>query len=167
MSGRNGIKIAAVISCTIMALWFLLSLTAIVYQDSILQIMGGAGIAEDTDRIILWDSIAQAVLSVPVAVACIMVIQEKGGAMPLILSGVFSMINPVVTSITSVLQNMFTARITGAAELVRVASLSNFMSFISYLLNAAYIIAVAACAVYYYAVKNNHLTTNPHKEEKN
>lgn len=155
MTNRNGIKTAAVISCIIFAVWLLLTFAAYVFQDDILKLFGTPDdITEGTKRVLPWSIIVQSLFSTPVILSCYMIIKEKGGALPMIISGTASVLMPIAVSVAGVVQNMVTARINGASALVRTATAGNITSVLSYLLNAACIIAVAAAAVHFYASKN-------------
>ncbi|MBQ8780230.1 MAG: hypothetical protein IJZ72_00945 [Oscillospiraceae bacterium] len=155
MTNRNGIKTAAVISCTIFAVWVVLTLAAYVFQDDILKLFGTPDyVMEETKRVVPWAVIVQSLFSTPVILSCGMIMKEKGGALPLIISGIASMSMPVVTGIVNIVQNILSGYIIGASSLVRIATAHNVASWLSYLLNAACIIAVAAAAVHFYASKN-------------
>ena len=155
MTNRNGIKTAAVISCIIFAVWLLLTLTAYVFQNDILKLFGTPDyIMEETKRVVPWAVIVQSLFSMPVILSCGMIMKEKGGALPMIISGIASLAMPLVTGIANIVQNMFSAHIIGASSLVRIATAHNIVSWLSYLLNAACLIAVAAAAVHFYASKN-------------
>lgn len=156
MTNRNGIKTASVISCTIFGVWLLLTLAAYVFQNDILGLFGTPDyIMEETKRVVPWSVIVQSIFSIPVILSCCMIMKEQGGAFPLIISGVSSLAMPVVTGIAGTIQNMVTGHIIGASALVRIATVHNIASWLSYLLNAACMIAVAAGAVHFYASKNS------------
>lgn len=156
MTNRNGIKTAAVISCTIFAVWVVLTLAAYVFQDDILKLFGTPDyVMEETKRVVPWAVIVQSLFSTPVILSCGMIMKEKGGALPLIISGIASMSMPVVTGIVNIVQNIYISHIIGSpSALVRTATANNIVSWLSYLINAACIIAVAAAAVHFYASKN-------------
>lgn len=155
MSNRNGIKTAAVVSCIIFAVWVLLTFTAYVFQNNILELLGTpSDITEETNRVVSWGVIVQSLFSTPVILSCCMIIKEKGGALPLIISGAASVLMPIFTGIAGTLQNIVSGHMIGASALVRTATVHNVSSWLSYLLNAACLIAVAAAAVHFYASKN-------------
>ncbi len=165
MSSRNGVKIAAAASLVIFALWLLVSLTAYVFQDSVVKLMGSSVLADETGRIIILPTVAQFTMSIPVAAACYMVINEKDSTLPLVLSAAFSITMPVVTTIANVIQSMFISHLGGTSELVRYSCVTTLNSWISFLLNPACIIAVAAAAVHCYAAKNGHFTKDSYYKE--
>lgn len=161
MTNRNGIKTAAVISCIIFAVWVVLTLAAYVFQNEILELLGTPdNITEETKRAVPWSVIVQSLLSTPIILSCCMIIKEQGGAFPLIMSGIASLAMPAATGIAGTIQNMVTGHMIGASELVRIATVHNVSSWLSYLLNAACMIAVAAAAVHFYASKNGEYNKN-------
>ncbi len=167
MTKRNSIKIAAVIACMIFALWLLISLTVCVFQNEIIGSMIVYSYMEATeDKIMLWSNLAQIILSIPIAAGCGMVMKEKGGTLPLVLAIVPSVLMPLVSGLAGTSQSIAIGRIYGAAMLQKYAVIGSLYSWISYLLNVACIVAVAAAAVHYYAVKCGHLTQNPHENEE-
>ena len=155
MTNRNGIKTAAVVSCIIFAVWLLLTLAAYAFQNNLLELFGmSSDVLEETKRVVPWSVIVQSIFSIPVILSCCMIMKEQGGAFPLIISGVSALIMPVAAGIAGTIQNMVTGHIIGASQLVRVATVHNVASWLSYLVNVACIIAVAAAAVHFYASKN-------------
>lgn len=155
MTDRNGIKTAAVISCSLFAVWLVLSAAAYVFQDSFIMLMTPYNTIEETERVLSLGAVVQFLFSIPVVFSCYLIIKEKGGVLPLALSMAASVLMPVIASAAGTVQQIFTGHIVGASQLVRLAAAGNVTSILSYLLNAACLTAVAAAAVHFYASKNN------------
>ena len=155
MTNRNGIKKAAITSCIIFAVWLFFTFAAYVFQNDMLELFRTpADIMEETNCAVSWGAIVQCLFSIPIILSCCMIIKEKGGVLPLVISGIASVLMPVAASAASRVQQIFTGHLVGASELARIATVEIITSQLAHLLNAACLIAVAAAAVHFYASKN-------------
>lgn len=151
------IKIPAVISAVIIALWILSSAVISVGQQAFAE-MNGYTISDDVFYIpyaVIFQLIAAAVIFA----ADIMVFKtaegEKSyGSAPVLMSGISAVVMPFGTLIISSVQNIFGARLISSEYLAMGGVVNSFMALPNALLTVGITLAVAAASVYTYGKSN-------------
>lgn len=167
MNGRSGTQTAAFAVLVLIGFWTLAALAAFVWQDLLVRIfIPDADLIKETGRIVVAGDIARFVCCIPIAIACLMVIQGKGRTAPMVASVIGALLMPVVPSLVMTLQMRYVSLLFGSDAMAKLGTASNFSAFFSYLLYAACITAVAATTMHSCAAKNPGLTQNLHEEER-
>ena len=108
---------------------------------------------ENTEPVIVVSVIAQAVSGILIIVANLLLVKNKFGVFPLVLSSVSTAIIPIATFTANYVQLKFVA-VKGADYLARFSQVKMTASLILYVLYAAAVITIAASAVFARAKRN-------------
>lgn len=147
MQNLKPVRISAYVSQYLIVLWVALSVLLLILQDSLVY-----GV-ENTESVIVVSVIAQAVSGILIIVANLLLVKNKFGVFPLVLSSVSTALIPVATFTADYVQLKFVA-VKGAYYLARFNQVKTATSLILYVLYAAAVITIAASAVFAYAKRN-------------
>ncbi|MBQ8780229.1 MAG: hypothetical protein IJZ72_00940 [Oscillospiraceae bacterium] len=154
-----GLKLAALCSCIIIGLWMFITFCAFILQDEVLAAF--RCVDETTGRIILWSTIVQLIMNIPIIISCFMIIREKGGVIPLVLSGVALIVMPMMSAWVESMQEITYLDAEYQFGLIRFAAAGRFADWMTYLLCGAYIITVISAAVHYYVTESGGYSRGP------
>lgn len=147
MDNLKPVKNSAYVSQYLIILWAALTVLSLVLQDSFVY-----GV-ENTEPVIVVSVIAQAVSGILIIVTNLLLVKNKFGVFPLVLSSVSTALIPVATFTSDYVQAKFVA-IKGADYLARFSQVKMTASLILYVLYAAAVITIAASAVFAYTKRN-------------
>ena len=147
MQNLKPVRISAYVSQYLIILWAALTVLSLALQDSFVY-----GV-ENTEPVIVVSVIAQAVSGILIIVANLLLVKNKFGVFPLVLSSVSTALIPVATFTSNYVQAKFVA-IKGADYLARFSQVKMTASLILYVLYAAAVITIAASAVFACAKRN-------------
>lgn len=154
MSFPKSVKIAAIVSQSLVVLWGILSLFSNIFQDNLLKWYVDSYMVENTDKIVSWVVVVRCIAALVISGANILICSRKTVNAPLVMTSVTAGSMPVFLSIFRNRQLIMTVYSDGADAVARLSAVQNIESILSYFLSAAMIITIAAGAVYVYAKKN-------------
>lgn len=164
MTCPKSVKTAAIVSQVFIFGWVLLSLLAIIFQNSF------AGLrtfhyVEKLDKIIPVVTIISCFKGLLLSAANVLMCKGKSVYAPLITTAVTMGIFPFITAVANSIQLDYYADF-GSEAIMKLNAVNVVESMLSNILVAAAIITVAASAVYAYAKKNQNAENNISAEIK-
>ena len=150
----KSVKIAAIVSQSLVVLWGILSLFSNIFQDNLLKWYVDSYMIENTDKIVSWSVVVRCIAALVISVANILICSRKTVNTPVIMASVTTgKVPPIINGVQN-RQLIMTAYSDGADAVARLSAVMKIDSILSYFLSAAMIITIAAGAVYAYAKKN-------------
>ena len=150
----KSVRIAAIVSQSVIVLWVVLTIIASVFQDKILELFMESYAIESTNKIGSWSVIIRCIAVIIASAANILICSRKTVYTPLVMTSVTAGMLPFVTNYITTQQALIVVASEGAAAMVRLSSVRQIESVLAYLISAAMIVTIAAGAVYAFA-KNN------------
>lgn len=150
----KSVKIAAIVSQSLVVLWGVLSIFSNIFQDNLLKWYVDSYMVENTDKIVSWSVVVYCIAALIVSAANILICSRKTVNTPVIMASVTTGIVPPIINGVQNRQLIMTAYSDGADAVARLSAVMKIDSILSYFLSAAMIITIAAGAVYAYAKKN-------------
>ena len=150
----KSVKAAAIVSQSLVVLWGVLSLFSNIFQDNLLKWYVDSYMVENTDKIVSWVVVVYCIAALIVSAANILICSRKTVHTPLVMASVTFGLMPVLLNILRNRQLIMTVHLGGVDEVARLNVVQNIESILSYFLSAAFMIKIAAGAVYAYAKKN-------------
>lgn len=135
-------KTAAIISVAIMAIWFLLTVIAWIFQAEICDSMNYPFDVES--RIVTCQSVIGAVACVFLLVVDYLIITEKARIAPLVISAIVCGTEPVIVFIGNIVQSYIIAHFSGANQLALYSAVNQVSGILAYMVYIASILTITS-----------------------
>lgn len=153
MTCPKSVKTAAVVSQAFIIVWAVLSLLAVIFQNSFAGFFISRHYLENSDKIIPVVTIIYCFKAILLSAANVLMCKCQSIRTPLIMTAVTMGVFPVIVSITINIQVDYYSEV-NSNIVSHFFAVNSVESLLSNLLSTAAIITVAAAAVYAYAKKN-------------
>ena len=149
----RSVKIAAIVSQSVIILWVVLTILASLFQDDLLKFYMDSNTIESTNKTGSWSVIIRCAAAIIVSAANMLICSRKTVHTPLIMTSVTAGLLPVAVNSVSVRQRLIVS-MDSIGEFTRLSAVLNIESVLAYFLSAGLVITVAAGAVYAFARVN-------------
>ena len=150
----KSVKIAAIVSQSLVVLWGVLGIFSNIFQDNLLKWYVDSYMVENTDKIVSWSVVVRCIAALVISGANILICSRKTVHTPVVMVSVTAGLMPAFANVLINRQLIMTAYSDGADAVARLSAVMKIDSILSYFLSVAMIITIAAGAVYAYAKKN-------------
>ena len=150
----KSVKIAAIVSQSLIVLWVISSIIASVFQDKLLELFMEPYAIESTNKIGSWSVCVSCAAAVIASAANILICSRKSVHTPLVMTSVTIGLLPFAVNYAKTQQAMTVVYLEGAAAVARWSSVQQIELALGHVLYAALIITIAAGAVYAFVRKN-------------